>query len=195
MTTSSSPEPTLSTINDKLDKLLDKFSLDAAVLIQRQKSAESIITQQQAMINALESEVSVLTTQKTTLDQNLTRAHQNHRTTPIKRRRTMTPEQQRIAIAEACKTLIERGCPSCRGDGCNACNGSGTASPDSPDYLNNLNAMHEAEKVVESIMHERGDDYAYGDKLVEVAQDPRPIHATASQRAEAFLRTLNLWKD
>ena len=74
MTTSSSPEPTLSTVNDKLDKLLDKFSLDAAVLIQKQKSAEAVVLQQQQMINALESEVSLLVTQKTQLEAQLARA-------------------------------------------------------------------------------------------------------------------------
>lgn len=64
-----------------------------------------------------------------------------------------------------------------------------------PNYCADLNAMHEAEKIVERIMHERGDDYAYGDRLVEVTQNVRPISATARQRAEAFLRTIGKWKE
>lgn len=66
-----------------------------------------------------------------------------------------------------------------------------------PDYLNDLNAMHEAEKVI----RKRTDTY-FGE-LIKVrwrdAQPGRhpadlsPAGATAKQRAEAFLRTLNLW--
>lgn len=71
-----------------------------------------------------------------------------------------------------------------------------------PDYLNDLNAMHEAESQFETT----------GQALEFIAQlkgvilrhaGLRPdghcghwriTHATAAQRAEAFLRTLNLWK-
>ena len=74
-----------------------------------------------------------------------------------------------------------------------------------PDYLKDLNAMHEVEKVLKLDQIPR-----YLDKLAEVTQGclfPSPgdlngmcrlsciTHATASQRAEAFLRTLNLWED
>jgi hypothetical protein len=67
-----------------------------------------------------------------------------------------------------------------------------------PDYLHDLNAIHEAEKILEDNqrMHFRGE-------LVEMMRPKYgfesacllAIHATAAQRAEAFLRTLNLWKD
>lgn len=69
---------------------------------------------------------------------------------------------------------------------------------DVPDYLNDLNAMHEAEKTLTKeqqrsfalILQGRqmgGMDY--------LAQDFRAIHATAAQRAEAFLRTIGKWED
>jgi len=104
----------------------------------------------------------------------------------------MTPEQQQIAIAEACgwthhtiddhtywwheennKTLPPDD------DGMRSC----------PDYLNDLNAMHEAEKVLRPILSER-----YYRRLREqIGSYDLAISATAAQRAEAFLRTLNLW--
>lgn len=56
-----------------------------------------------------------------------------------------------------------------------------------------LNAMHEAEKQV------WGRDWGeYYRELCSVCKNPyadeRAIFATAAQRAEAFLRILNLWK-
>ena len=52
------------------------------------------------------------------------------------------------------------------------------------DYCNDLNAMHEAEKV---LSNNQWLDY--------VAALNQNVAATASQRAEAFLKKLNLWKD
>lgn len=66
-----------------------------------------------------------------------------------------------------------------------------------PDYLNDLNAMHEAEKRLSS--HQR---YLYIKRL-GFNDGPQArvwnggMHgydSTAAQRAEAFLKTLNLWK-
>lgn len=59
-----------------------------------------------------------------------------------------------------------------------------------PDYLKDLNAMHEAEKVL-------NDDQwsTYADLLrLECGHCFRLAAATAKQRAEAFLKTLNLWQ-
>jgi hypothetical protein len=110
----------------------------------------------------------------------------------------MKAEQQRIAIAEACgivsrdqwgplyKTAlgVVRVCP---------------------DYLTDLNAMHEAEKVM-----------GYDDRLNYPAQlfdvvcrtsgewqkvfnkihpDAWALQASAAQRAEAFLRTIGKWEN
>jgi hypothetical protein len=72
-----------------------------------------------------------------------------------------------------------------------------------PDYLNDLNAMHEAWKTLTVKQN-----YVYAVKLGEITLDyscgdfrdnlymlALLAHATAAQRAEAFLRTLNLWQD
>lgn len=62
-----------------------------------------------------------------------------------------------------------------------------------PDYINDLNAMHEAEKV---LTEEQWTDYY--DNLLDTTKPSfvlRDItHATASQRAEAFLRTIGKWQ-
>jgi len=91
----------------------------------------------------------------------------------------MKPEAQRIAIAEACSTLqwsyaLPQKC----------------VAASVPDYCNDLNAMHEAEKTLQH----------YGvfvDKLAEIMGQPRQgimlVNATAAQRAEAFLRTIGKW--
>jgi hypothetical protein len=120
----------------------------------------------------------------------------------------MKLEAQRIAIAEACGwkwdsnyndphwhkgTMLAR------------------RIQELPDYLSDLNAMHEAEKVLEGL-----DRHNYGVTLAKLVlneeraffgEDPDSeptlnglgffalANLTAPQRAEAFLRTLNLWKD
>jgi len=95
----------------------------------------------------------------------------------------MTQEEQRVSIAEACgedsdsivRELI-------------------------PDYLNDLNAMHDAEKVLTNEQ-----DLEYSEALEQVvkgrfvtnnAEDMRRLRsATAAQRAEAFLRTIGKWRE
>lgn len=63
------------------------------------------------------------------------------------------------------------------------------------DYPNDLNAMHEAEKILLSkqglIPHELGVN------LLTICQrdNNKAYYATAAQRAEAFLKTLGLWKE
>jgi len=95
----------------------------------------------------------------------------------------MKPELQRIRIAEACgfdkSHWLELGGGIVLGT--SAC---------LPDYLNDLNAMHEAEKVLTDKQWEE-----YGDYLEKMINPVKGcLHATAAQRAEAFLRTLNLWE-
>jgi len=58
-----------------------------------------------------------------------------------------------------------------------------------PGYLTDLNAMHEAEKV----LIER-DEWANYERTL-TKRHLYPIRATAAQRAEAFLRTLGKWTD
>jgi hypothetical protein len=65
-----------------------------------------------------------------------------------------------------------------------------------PDYCDDLNAMHEAEKVLApknwNNFSEKWHDYYW---YLRRADADRAIHATARQRAEAFLRTLGKWEE
>ena len=96
----------------------------------------------------------------------------------------MTPEKQRVAIAEACGWKTDK-------------RGLGWLSPrgyyaSEPDYLNDLNAMHEAEKTLTDKAHEE-----FRLNLYEVLGDDSRliVSSTAAQRAEAFLRTIGKWKE
>lgn len=96
----------------------------------------------------------------------------------------MTPEAQRIAIAEACGW--KEGTTGLWQDpaksGYYAC----------PDYLNDLNAMHEAEKAMTTAQHLH---YLAHLGTVCLHSGVAKECATAAQRAEAFLKTLGLWKN
>jgi hypothetical protein len=61
-----------------------------------------------------------------------------------------------------------------------------------PDYCTDLNAMHEAERVLQNQFTPMIEEtYWRNLQLVK----PHPIYATARQRAEAFLRTLGKWEE
>ena len=105
----------------------------------------------------------------------------------------MTPEAQRIAIVEVCgwkhnglgpKDSLHHptNCQCFSGPSCSL-----------PDYLNDLNAMHEA---VETLRNLPGSEWFDFQQILkeECGSTMNCIQATAAQRAEAFLRTLNLWK-
>lgn len=107
----------------------------------------------------------------------------------------MTPEKQILVIAEACGWTdhFPKG-----GGGillpykwCNT--HTDEKSVDLPDYLNDLNAMHEAEKVLT-----QAQDYQYrASVLPAVCKDGSgmiALTATAAQRAEAFLKTIGKWE-
>jgi hypothetical protein len=121
----------------------------------------------------------------------------------------MTQEQQRVAIAEACgwkyveglnvSSLSHSGATSCAD--CWVCpkRGAGYGAYEPPNYLNDLNAMHDAEKV---LGEKRIRSYAFTlaqvldtSPTVDLDDQFLNIHATASQRAEAFLRTIGKWKE
>ena len=89
----------------------------------------------------------------------------------------MTNEQINNAIAEAC------GWPHPR-ENCH------TLRWVIPNYCNDLNAMHEAEKVLTS---EQIDKYVTI-LCLEIQPEPKLHHATARQRAEAFLKTIGKWE-
>jgi hypothetical protein len=128
---------------------------------------------------------------------------------------TMTPEAQRIAIAEFCGWsrsntrdytiygLVRRGSPvygestrvpayTKRGAHCRAEN--------LPNYLNDLNAMNEAEEKLhasfqqsEMFVH-RIEQVVYKTKSSGIGIKFATINATAAQRAEALLRTIGKWQ-
>ena len=104
----------------------------------------------------------------------------------------MNTEQQRIAIAEACGWTNFR-----RGNVSLGINSKSKLIDFVPNYLNDLNAMHEAEKVLIEIGCKgdyRGWD-SYRITLDEMGGSEMSLHTTASRRAEAFLRTLGKWEE
>lgn len=105
----------------------------------------------------------------------------------------MTPESQRIAIAEACgwKLQDDEWIRPENHDVEGFRDEDGCWHDVPPDYLNSLDAMHEAEKVLSDVQA-----WDYGVALSKITQSMNFhfCHATAAQRAEAFLRTLGLWK-
>ena len=115
----------------------------------------------------------------------------------------MTDEQMRIAIADACGIVVYEepdgsGLWSCKGSYKTGISKEHAQRVSLPDYLNNLNAMHQAEKVFSA---EQLTDYGIElSKVVPCGWDAQVhwgklAHATARQRCIAFLKTLNLWKD
>lgn len=108
----------------------------------------------------------------------------------------MTNEAQRTAIAEACGWKMETTTQLGRWLHPNgALYGTGTL----PRYLSDLNAMHEAEKVLTQQQTRIYNDELHGIVMIwcgsGTSQMYNCIHATAAHRAEAFLRTLNLWDE
>lgn len=114
----------------------------------------------------------------------------------------MSPEKQKIAISEACGWK-----PGPHGYD-SVCLWGVPPKPrhaslpweELPDYLSDLNAMHEAEKVLTRFQAE----YFFNKILPltlrlsgekKIVQDQYTAHATAVQRAEAFLRTIGKWED
>lgn len=59
-----------------------------------------------------------------------------------------------------------------------------------PNYCNDLNAMHEAEKV-----HRMGTNWDEYVELLNALCDINPLYSTARQRAKAFLKTLGKWEE
>ena len=101
----------------------------------------------------------------------------------------MTDEQINAAIAKACGWREEMSVYVWHS------NGIDRTSWELWDWCNDLNAMHEAEKVLTGLTR-----HAYCDALLDTVPDS-PDHlwevltATARQRAEAFLRTLGKWEE
>ena len=111
----------------------------------------------------------------------------------------MTPEKQRIAIAEACGWRIaKRVLPESKEEAI-ACwiqpNGNEWQEQILPNYTKDLNAMHEAEKIlIRPNLYAKGGWGMYLSHLSKVTDEQHPIDATATQRAEAFLRAIEKWE-
>lgn len=59
-----------------------------------------------------------------------------------------------------------------------------------PNYYGDLNAMHEAEETLTEV-----DQWILYQCHLAEGQTKFIVHATAAQRAEAFLRTIGKWQD
>lgn len=126
----------------------------------------------------------------------------------------MTDEQINTAIAEACGwTQIEQHPPD------DTLYGQHPSCTDEvnkyyeypiPNYCNDLNAMHEAEKVLDRTHSWHGEEHhwnaeeAYMGHITDIiardsgqktSDDWQFLCATACQRAEAFLHTLGKWEE
>ena len=99
----------------------------------------------------------------------------------------MTNEQINIAIAEVCGWKYEK-------NETHAPDGAfwWSKKPEFPDYCNDLNAMHEAEKTMNN-----NDWWKFVEHLTNICGGGTAlgISATATQRAEAFLRTIGKWEE
>ena len=109
----------------------------------------------------------------------------------------MNKEAQRIAIAEACgwtEIKPQRATTGISDYPTGKLNGvrkDGSRDYYVPNYLKDLNAMHEAEKVLNEKQ-----DHIMNDTLWDMCEGRKYLwHATASQRAEAFLRTIGKWEE
>lgn len=85
----------------------------------------------------------------------------------------MSPEKQRFEIGKVCGWVDKYG-----------------YYPKLPDYLNDLNAIHQA---IKSLNEEQR--YLYIVQLKGMLGSVDAVDATASQRAEAFLVALGLWEE
>ena len=102
----------------------------------------------------------------------------------------MNPEQQRLKIAEACGWRLNKNKHTSKSLDWIGPDDQRTYMP--PDYLNDLNAMQEAEKALIGGNNWELCDYVH---RLHHATNGWPALATAAQRAEAFLKTLGLWEE
>lgn len=128
----------------------------------------------------------------------------------------MSPEAQRIAIAEACglnrieplRRMTRKG--KFADDGvrivyCESHHGGASVWTDVPDYLPDLNEMHEAVNSLDEIgkrffaanLYEVAvpEDDRFEDSFISWPQLALILSASPEQWAEAFLRSLDLWED
>jgi hypothetical protein len=128
----------------------------------------------------------------------------------------MTPEAMRIAIAEAVgwkwsppfnRRKAMNFLISPKGRACTVWRDGGFGGDPPPDYLNDLNSMHEAEKVLTEDHRAKFAEVLYWMPDIDALHDKsggpdlayrivfRIAHATALQRATAFCKTLGIYKE
>ena len=116
----------------------------------------------------------------------------------------MNPEAQRIAIAQACGWKPTKPKQFLGSTPSHAFEKDGSyygGLNSIPDYLNSLDAMHEAEKVLTGEQAWKQiklivgyAQCAGGFPVLSRSESLRLHSATAAQRAEAFLRTIGKWE-
>jgi hypothetical protein len=104
----------------------------------------------------------------------------------------MTPEQQRITIAEFCGWTDIEPCTCHNGQTRGFQPIKGAHKKHTPDYLNDLNSMHEAEKVIRN--NQRG-DFSIHLQRITGGEWFLCYNSTAAQRAEALLKTIGKWEE
>lgn len=104
----------------------------------------------------------------------------------------MDKEKQRIKIAEALGYTHVRIVKAIEGPPDIGIGHHPTEPHSVPEYLNDLNAMHEAQKILKIGMRNR-----YDAELSLIAERDYCFiwETSAKQKAEAFLRTLDLWEE
>jgi hypothetical protein len=106
----------------------------------------------------------------------------------------MNEQSQRVAIAKACgyKMIPYEKPSTATGHAFTGLDKDGALCP-IPDYLHDLNAMHEAEKT----MTGAGNWILYVNLLRKIMHDDWSwfVCAPANVRAEAFLRVIRKWED
>lgn len=112
----------------------------------------------------------------------------------------MTPEAQRIAIAEACgwEIALKGMVPECL-QHAKSPGGVWEYFNKVPDYLNDLNACHEMEKVLTEEQWESFCIHLVGSGPYYCSENRTTLRialrAAPAKHCEAFLRALNLWKE
>jgi hypothetical protein len=122
----------------------------------------------------------------------------------------MSPDKQRIAIAEACGWTREYADVQTWNAGLNSYKGGYEPirtmlfrrmekcflAENLPDYLADLNAMHEAETVLaKDQLIEQAEWIGACSNEMHIKAWVILLRATAAQRAEAFLRTVGKWEE
>lgn len=118
----------------------------------------------------------------------------------------MTQEEQKVAIATACGWSHIENISTIRIGGTYV--GYPSKNPilgerqKLPDYINDLNAMHEAEKALQDkclfwpdYVDELSKMFRVGFPGKDATNWSQMCHATAAQRAEAFLKTIGKWEE